>query len=126
MNPDQHSAGDAEEFCGDRLSAWKTELKIFFDTDREKLRRLIMQLEECGWQSEGSGGRAAGGMEQSPAGSEVRSLEHPTPGLPPETRPQPWAVSEGMGPQEEQKRQRLADLAETIEHKIRAADARLR
>ena len=126
MNTDQHATGDADEFREDPLSQWKTELKAFFDTDREKLRRLIMQLEERGWKSDGPECGEAVGEESCPLGSEAGQRELMVPGVTSEIRPPERVAAEGRGPNEEPKRQRLTALAETIEHRIRAADTRLR
>lgn len=126
MNSEQYAAGDAEEFREDPLSQWKSELKAFFDTDREKLRRLIMQLEECGWQTQGQGIGGAVEEEGCPAGSEYGQPEPTGPEVRSESRPPLRMAEEGRGPNEELKRQRLTALAETIEHRLRAADTRLR
>ena len=111
----------------DSVAHWRSQVESFFRHDWEKLRSLILRMEEESWDSPGNAKRpveqiALKRITDSPSVESVltavqrdhgRMAEHP--------RTDP--VREGTTVP---KNNRLAELAESIEQRIRAAGSRVR
>lgn len=113
---DREESGHQQQNQHGGVSTWRSEVQYFFQHDWEKLRKLILRMEEQSW---GSGVTAAATdrVETTRTIPNARDARHVAPA-------QTHVVAARESEQEVPKQNRLADLADRIEQRIKAANTR--
>ncbi len=113
---DREESGHQQQNQHGGVSTWRSEVQLFFQHDWEKLRKLILRMEEQSWGNSITAA-ATDRVESSRAIPNVRPARHAA-------SAETHAVAARESEQEVPKQNRLAELAERIEQRIKAANTR--